>query len=149
MTKGQAEVPNPENFIPAMNDKKLLSEKTNLCLPNVLRKTLFKDKTFVFPSTSSYEAFKNVVEMAGECHHFNPFNCFPFSNTLCYCTEKIEASSESSLRSKCCFAGGQTLLLSDCSWTLEDFCRPHVVILSCEENKQTSLYKKIISKCRL
>lgn len=76
MTKGQAEVPNPENFIPAMNDKKLLSEKTNLCLPNVLRKTLFKDKTFVFPSTSSYEALKNMVEMAGECHHFNSYTVF-------------------------------------------------------------------------
>lgn len=153
MSKGQAEqVPNPENFIPTMSDKRLLSEKTNLCLPNVTRKTLFKDKIFVFPSTSSYEALKIVVEMAGECHHFNPFNCFSFSE-LCYdgydCTGKMGTNPESALKSKWCFSGGQTILLSESSWTLDDYCQPHVVVLSCEENKQTSLYKKIISKCLL
>lgn len=43
------------------------------------------------------------------------------------------------------FAGGTALKMSDCGLSLAEYCKPNVVVLSCEDSDQTSLYNKVLS----
>lgn len=106
MIAGKAEPPNISKFIPVIEDKIMLHYKANACLPNSGRKTLFRDKLFIFPTSSTYQGMKHIVEMAG----------------------------------------GRCGKLSDGGMSLEDYCKPDVIVLGCPENEQTLLYKKVLGK---
>ncbi len=67
MLVGKGALADPAKFIPAVHDSQM-SGRENLWLPNVARKTLFKDKLFIIPGYKNFEELKTVVELAGYCH---------------------------------------------------------------------------------
>ena len=64
MLAGSGDIALPAKFIPPADDEKLLG-KENLCLPNLARKMLFKDKLFIFPTSQSFHDLQEVVTLAG------------------------------------------------------------------------------------
>lgn len=64
MMTGTGPCPDPAKFMPPIEDTSVLKTR-KACLPNVARKTLFVDKKFIFSTLQSFNAFKTVIESAG------------------------------------------------------------------------------------
>lgn len=104
MNAGNETPGDPSKFVPPLLDKRL-SNNSSLCLPNTARKSLFKDKLFIFPNSKSFNVFKGLIELAG----------------------------------------GKAEKISECHMPLSDYCKPHVAVLNCSENDQTSFFNKVLS----